>query len=332
MKIGVVILNWNGKKLLQQFLPSVIEHSGDATIYVADNASTDDSVATVIKEFPQVKIIENHENKGYAGGYNLALESVPEDIFILLNSDVEVTRDWLIPIRETFLSKPEVAAVQPKILDFKNRDKFEYAGAAGGYIDKYGYPYCRGRIFDEIEKDQGQYNDNPYIFWASGACLAIRRDIFFKTGGFDEDFFAHQEEIDLCWRIQNLGYRIQFVSESCVFHVGGATLNTLNPKKTYYNFRNSLFLLLKNLEKRNLYKILFYRMILDGVAAFRFIIDGKFRHFYAILKAHLSFYRYYGRMKKKRPNSFIINKYYEISSIVYQHFILKKHRYSELEK
>ncbi|MFV8224642.1 glycosyltransferase family 2 protein [Christiangramia aquimixticola] len=332
MKIGIVILNWNGKKLLEQFLPSVIEHSQAATIYVADNASTDDSVAFVKKEFPEVRIIENKHNIGYAGGYNLALQSVPEDIFILLNSDVEVTQDWLVPILETFEKEPGVAAIQPKILDFKNKNHFEYAGAAGGYIDKYGYPYCRGRIFQEIEQDHGQYNDDPYIFWASGACIAIRRKVFFEAGGFDEDFFAHQEEIDLCWRIQNMGYRIKFVSESSVFHVGGATLNTLNPKKTYLNFRNGLFLLLKNLKSQELYKILFIRMILDGLAAFRFIFSGKFQHFFAILKAHFSFYSQYSLMKKKRPNSFIINKYWDISSIVYQHFVLKKHRYTELKK
>lgn len=330
MKVAVVILNWNGKELLQQFLPSVIEHSKEATIYVADNASTDASVEYLKLNFPQVNIIQNNRNAGYAGGYNLALKSVKEDIHILLNSDVEVTENWLTPIIEVFDKEPETAAIQPKILDYHKKDHFEYAGAAGGYIDKFGYPFCRGRIFQELEEDHGQYNDDQYIFWASGACLAIRKKAFDEVRGLDEDFFAHQEEIDLCWRLLNKGYKIKYVSASRIFHVGGATLQNMNPKKTFFNFRNGLFLLLKNIEPSRLFYILFIRMILDGIAGIKFIFEGKFKHFFAIIKAHSSFYSYFGRMQKKRPKEFIFRKYYLISSVVYSHFILKKNKFPEL--
>src|SRR5690606_18362263 len=228
MKVAVVILNWNGKELLEKFLPSVVANSKEATVYVADNASTDTSIAYVSKNFPEVKIIQNQENGGYAKGYNDALKKVPETLFVLLNSDVEVTKNWLQPIISEFERDDAIVAAQPKILDFKNRESFEYAGAAGGFLDKYGYPFCRGRIFDTLEKDVGQYNDTFPIFWASGACLFVRKDPFWKVGGFDEDYFAHQEEIDLCWRLQNLGGKIQYIGESKVFHVGGATLNSSN--------------------------------------------------------------------------------------------------------
>lgn len=332
MNVAVVILNWNGKKLLEKFLPSVIYHSRNAKIYVADNASTDDSIDFTEKNFPEVEIIKNIRNAGYAGGYNLALKSVSEEIQILLNSDVEVTQGWLEPIISTFNNEQEVAAIQPKILDYQNRNLFEYAGAAGGFIDKYGYPYCKGRIFQSLEEDHGQFNEDDYVFWASGACIAVRKSAFDKIGGFDEDFFAHQEEIDLCWRLQNSGYKIKYVANSQVYHVGGATLATMNPKKTFYNFRNSLFLLYKNLPPSQLYSVLFVRMILDGIAAFKFICEGKFNHFFIVLEAHASFYRHFGRMNKKRPNKFILSKYYSISSIVYQHFILKKDTYKGLDK
>ncbi|TRO65353.1 glycosyltransferase family 2 protein [Christiangramia sabulilitoris] len=332
MKVAVVILNWNGKHLLEQFLPSVINFSKQAKIYVADNASTDGSVSFLEKNFPEVEIIKNSRNAGYAGGYNLALKHVPEDIHILLNSDVEVTENWLLPVIEVFENEPKTAAVQPKILDFKMKDCFEYAGAAGGYLDKFGYPFCRGRIFQHLEEDHGQYNDDQYIFWASGACLAIRKDNYEQTGGLDEDFFAHQEEIDLCWRLQNEGFRIKYVSASRIYHVGGATLADMNPKKTFFNFRNSLFMLLKNVESGRVFYVLFIRMILDGVAGFKFLFEGKFNHFFAILDAHGSFYRHYGKIRKKRPKTFIFNDYYKIKSIVFAHYIRRKNKFSELEK
>ena len=330
MKVAVVILNWNGKELLEQFLPSVIKYSTEASIYIADNNSTDNSIEFLEQEFPQVNIIKNSRNAGYAGGYNLALKSVPEDIHILLNSDVEVTENWLVPILEVFKNEPETAAVQPKILDYKRRDHFEYAGAAGGFIDKFGYPYCRGRIFQIMEEDHGQYNDDRYIFWASGACLAVRRSAYLKVGGLDEDFFAHQEEIDLCWRLQHEGYRIKYVANSRVFHVGGATLQEMNPKKTFFNFRNSLFLLLKNVEPKKVYWILFFRMVLDGIAGIKFIFEGKFNHFFAILEAHSSFYKHYGRIRKKRPKGFIFRNYHQKTSIVAAHYLLKKNKFTEL--
>ena len=330
MNVAIVILNWNGRTLLEQFLPSVIQFSEDAHIYVADNASTDDSISFLENNFPQVSIIKNSRNAGYAGGYNLALKSVSEDIYILLNSDIEVTEGWLEPIMHAFRKEPETAVIQPKIMDFKNKDHFEYAGAAGGYIDKFGYPFCRGRIFQKLEEDYGQYNDDRFIFWASGACLAVRKTAFNEIGGLDEDFFAHQEEIDLCWRLQNSGYNIKYVSTSRVFHVGGATLAEMNPKKTFFNFRNSLFLILKNVEPSKVSYILFVRMILDGIAGLKFIFEGKFNHFFAILEAHASFYRHFGRIRKKRPKVFIFRKYYKITSVVYAHYLMHKNKFSDL--
>lgn len=330
MKIAVVILNWNGKELLSQFLPSVIKYSKEAKIYVADNASTDDSVSFVKQEFPEVEIIQNRQNRGYAGGYNRALQFVNEDIHILLNSDVEVTENWLKPIIEVFAREPETAAIQPKILDFKKRTYFEYAGAAGGYIDKFGYPFCRGRIFQHLEEDHGQYNEDHYIFWASGACLAVRKSAYTEVGGLDEDFFAHQEEIDLCWRLQNAGYRIKYVSASRIFHVGGATLQNMNPKKTFFNFRNSLFLLLKNVESSKVYYILLLRMLFDGLAGIKFIVEGKFNHFFAILQAHGSFYSSFGRMRAKRIKPVNSLKYYMLSSIVYAHYVQRKDKFLQL--
>ena len=251
MNIAVVILNWNGQKLLEQFLPSILQFSPEATIYVADNASTDDSIAFVQRQFPTIKIIENKDNYGFAKGYNQALTDVKADIYALVNSDIEVTENWLQPIIKTFEKEPNTAVVQPKILDFKNKTHFEYAGAAGGFIDKYGFPYCRGRVFETIEEDLGQYNDELEIFWASGACFFIRSKVYHEMKGFDDDFFAHQEEIDLCWRIKNKKYVIKYNPKSLVFHVGGATLQKGNPKKTYLNFRNSLLMLTKNLPKKS---------------------------------------------------------------------------------
>jgi len=320
MKIAVVILNWNGVKLLEQFLPSIVRFSPDADIYVADNASTDDSISFVKANFPTIHIIENKSNFGFAQGYNEALTHVDAEIFALINSDVEVTENWLTPIIKTFKNEPQTAIIQPKILDFKRKEYFEYAGAAGGFIDKYGYPYCRGRIFETIEKDNGQYNDNCDIFWASGACFFIRSSVFNELKGFDSDFFAHQEEIDLCWRASNKGYTSKYNSQSVVYHVGGATLEQGNPKKTFLNFRNSLLMLIKNLPKRNLYWILFCRLILDGIAGFKFLFQGKFKHFMAILEAHFSFYRLLSINYIKR-DAFQSNKYYNSKSIVYKYYI-----------
>jgi GT2 family glycosyltransferase len=324
LKIAVVILNWNGAKLLEKFLPIVIENSPEAAIYVADNASTDNSISIIKEKFPQVKIIINKENYGFAKGYNVALESVEEEIYCFLNSDVEVTKNWLTPILSLFEIEDETSIIQPKILDYKNKDYFEYAGAAGGFIDKYGYPFCRGRIFDAIEKDNSQYNDETEIFWASGACFFIRKLVFRALKGFDADFFAHQEEIDLCWRAFNLGYKAKYTSQSVVYHIGGATLEVGNPKKTYLNFRNSLLMMVKNLPENKLFPVLLVRMVLDGIAGIQFLVKGKWKHFLAILKAHYSFYALFNKNYKKR-NRFQKNDYYQTKSIVFN-FYLKNNK------
>ncbi|MDR7210811.1 glycosyltransferase family 2 protein [Flavobacterium piscis] len=321
-KIAVVILNWNGRKLLEQFLPSVVQFSTEATIYVADNASTDGSVEFVQKNFPTIKIIKNSGNHGFAKGYNDALKEVNAEIYALVNSDIEVTENWLKPIIEIFETEKNTVIIQPKILDFKNKEYFEYAGAAGGFIDKFGFPFCRGRIFDTMEKDSGQYNDNSDIFWASGACFFIRKEIYHELGGFDETFFAHQEEIDLCWRAQNDGHSIKYCYQSIVYHVGGATLEQGNPKKTYLNFRNSLLMLVKNLPKKGLFFIIFFRMVLDGIAGIRFLTQGKFKHTLAILHAHFSFYCLSLPYLKKRK-CFQMQRYYTVKSVVFLYYIKK---------
>jgi len=319
-KIAVVILNWNGVKLLEQFLPSVVQYSKEATVYIADNASTDDSVAYVKTNFPSVKIIENKGNFGYAKGYNEALQFVEEEIYALVNSDIEVTENWLQPILDLFEKEPETAIIQPKILDFKNKAYFEYAGAAGGFIDKYGFPFCRGRIFETLEKDNGQYNDTTPIFWASGACFFIRKAVYRDVKGFDADFFAHQEEIDLCWRAFNKGYVAKYCGTSTVYHVGGATLEAGNPKKTYLNFRNSLWMMLKNLPKGQLFPVLFIRLFLDGIAGIRFLTQGKPKHLWAILKSHFDFYYHIFRFLVKRDVKQSQN-YFKINSIVYRYYV-----------
>ena len=329
MKIAVVILNWNGKELLEKFLPSVITNSTEATIYIADNASTDDSISFVTENFPEVNIIQNKINGGYAKGYNDALKNINADIFCLLNSDVEVTRDWLVPISEVFNKQPETAIIQPKILDYKDKTKFEYAGAAGGFIDKLGYPYCRGRIFNTLESDEGQYNDINEIFWASGACLFIRKSVFKELNGFDESFFAHMEEIDLCWRARNIGYEITYVGTSTIYHVGGATLSNTSPKKTYLNFRNSLYTLVKNAKGTILYLVLI-RLILDGIAGIKFAIQLKPKHTIAIIKAHFSFYKNLNMLLKFRKEQNSFKNYYTKSSIVWEYFIKQKRLFKSL--
>ncbi|AWH85854.1 dTDP-Rha--alpha-D-GlcNAc-pyrophosphate polyprenol alpha-3-L-rhamnosyltransferase [Flavobacterium album] len=318
--IAIVILNWNGKGLLEQFLPSVMAHSEGAAIYVADNASTDDSVAFVKANYPAIQIIENKGNFGYAKGYNDALQVVEEEIYALVNSDVEVTEGWLEPVIELFEKDTETAIIQPKILDYKNKTHFEYAGAAGGFIDKYGYPFCRGRIFDTIEKDNGQYDDTTEIFWASGACFFIRKDVYRELGGFDEDFFAHQEEIDLCWRAFNLNYKATFCYKSVIYHVGGATLSTGNPRKTHLNFRNSLWMMVKNLPAGKLFPVLVMRMVLDGIAGIRFLFSGQLSHFWAILMAHYYLYvKFFHFLNKRKSNKY--KNYYKTKSIIWTYFV-----------
>ena len=320
MKLAVVILNWNGAQLLEQFLPKIIAYSAGADLYVADNASTDESISTLQQKFPQVKIIQNTDNFGFAKGYNEALKHVDAEIYALVNSDIEVTPNWLEPIIEEFTKEKDTAIIQPKILDFKNKEKFEYAGAAGGFIDVFGYPFCRGRVFDTIEKDLGQYNDAIEIFWASGACFFIKSEVFHALNGFDEAFFAHQEEIDLCWRAFNRNYITKYIPTSIVYHVGGATLEQGNPRKTFLNFRNSLLMLTKNLPSSKLFPIIIGRMVLDGVAGIYFLVQGKPKHFTAILKAHYHFYTNFGVFYKKRENK-QRKDYFKAKSIVISYFL-----------
>ena len=291
IKTAVVVLNWNGKAWLEKFLANLVKHSQEATVFVADNASTDDSVDFVKSNFPSVKIIINASNGGYAKGYNDPLKQIDAEYCVLINSDIEVTEDWLSPIIDLMDSDNKIAACQPKVLDYNNRSKFEYAGASGGFIDNLGYPFCRGRIFDDIEQDSGQYNDAIEVFWATGACLFVRASRFNTIGGLDEDFFAHQEEIDLCWRLKNKGYKIMVQPKSVVYHVGGGTLNADSPFKTHLNFRNNLFMLFKNLPTSSLFTTIPTRLVLDGVAALTFLKKEKgLEHVLAIAKAHFAFY------------------------------------------
>ena len=334
MKIAIVILNWNGAALLQQFLPSINKYSPTeiADIYVIDNNSTDNSISILKEKFPEVTIIQNDVNGGYAKGYNDGLKQIEADYYALVNSDIEVSENWLQPVLSHFNKHPNTAIIQPKILDFKNKSMFEYAGAAGGFVDKYGYAYCRGRIFDSIEEDTNQYN-NTSIFWASGACFFVRSDVYKKLNGFDENYFAHYEEIDLCWRAQNLDYGIEFISESVVYHVGGATLNEANPKKTFLNFRNSLLTLVKNTPKKELFLIIFSRLVLDGVAGVKFLFNLKPLHTFAIVKAHFSFYAHlsaYLKIRKEIPSK--RKTYFQVKSIVWSYFAKGNKTFSELSK
>lgn len=289
---AIIILNWNGLQHLQTFLPSVVLHTPPdlAEIIVIDNCSTDESVPWIQKEFPTVKIIRNPKNHGFAGGYNEGLKEVKDGLWVLLNSDVEVTSNWLPPLLEVFKDE-KVAAVQPRVLAWKEKEKFEHAGAAGGFMDKLGYPFCRGRIFDAVEKDEGQYNQATEIFWASGACLTIRSSLFRMAGGFDESFFAHMEEIDLCWRLKNRGYKIMVNPASRVYHFGGGTLSVISPTKTYLNFRNNLLMLTKNLPMKYWVRIVPTRMVLDGLAGIVFMAQGKPKHCWAVVRSHFAFYK-----------------------------------------
>lgn len=331
MKTAVAILNWNGRKLLEEFLPSVVLHSKDeADVYVIDNASTDDSLGYLKQHFPKVKIVQNSENKGYAGGYNEGLKQIEADVYVLLNSDVEVTGNWLNPVLNEFKKNELLAAAQPKILDYKNKDYFEYAGAAGGFIDKYGFPYCRGRIFNHLEKDEGQYDAVSEIFWASGACLFVRSNHFWEAGGFDEDYFAHQEEIDLCWRFFNRDLKVICVGTSKVYHLGGATLDSLSAKKTFLNFRNSLFNLQKNLPKSKLSTTIFTRLVIDGIAGIKFLVGFKVNHFFAVIKSHFSFYFHFIKTNRKRGNVLKKHNYFTLNSIVIAYFAKKRRFFNRL--
>jgi GT2 family glycosyltransferase len=333
--VAIVILNWNGKSLLEKFLPSVVSSVyPNLQIIVGDNGSTDDSIAFIKTNYPEIEIIENAQNYGFAGGYNQVLERVNADYYVLLNSDVEVPANWIAPVINLMESDEKIAIAQPKIKWQVNQNLFEYAGAAGGFVDVYGYPFCRGRIFDQLEADNGQYNENMDIFWASGAAFFIKSSIWKEVGGLDADLFAHMEEIDLCWRLKNLGYRIVCCSASEVFHVGGGTLNAINPYKTYLNFRNNLIIMQKNLPKSEAYWKIFLRMWLDFVAWFQFLLKGKIKFSMAITRAHFHFFKQVNKTATKRTDQQISLK--KLSgvypkSIVFEYFVKKIKNFSELK-
>ena len=334
MKVAVVILNWNGKKFLEQFLPAVIKHSSAiAEIIVADNASTDDSVVFLQSHFPEIRVIVNQTNGGFAKGYNDALKLVEAEYYILLNSDIEVTPQWIEPVIKLMDSDKNIAACQPKIRSFYEKEKFEYAGAAGGFIDKYGYPFCQGRLFLSLENDKGQYDETKEIFWATGACLFVRAELYNKYGGLDEDFFAHMEEIDFCWRMKNLNYKIMYCPESVVYHIGGGTLPKSSAQKTYLNFRNNFTLLYKNLPKKRILPVFAFRLILDGIAAMKFLMDGGFKDFLAVTRAHFSFYRRFGKIRKKRKmlTQKKVGQIYH-GNIVIDYHLLRRKKFNDLRK
>jgi GT2 family glycosyltransferase len=334
--IAIVILNWNGIHFLKQFLPEVILYSKGAEVIVADNASSDDSLVWIEENHKEVRIIRLASNAGFAGGYNKALAQVKADIYVLLNSDVLVTEGWLNPVIELMSSDATVAACQPKICSFSDRHLLEHAGGAGGFIDYLGYPFCRGRIYTTLEEDNGQYDDQREIFWATGACLFIRSEVFHQCNGFDEDFFAHMEEIDLCWRIHHLGLKIMIAPAAKVYHVGGGTLPKSNSKKTYLNFRNNILMIHKNLLPDEWIKVFIIRLLMDGLAGIKFFLSGQPADCWSVVKAHLYFYKNYNRRKliRKKAQSEITYKtipgIYQ-RSIVFDYYIAGKKYFSQLK-
>lgn len=332
--VAIVILNWNGRKFLQQFLPAVVASVYEnKRVIVADNASTDDSVAFVKAHFPQVELIINSSNEGFAKGYNTALKQVQSDYYVLLNSDVEVTPNWITPVIALMESDALIAACQPKLLAYNNREFFEYAGASGGWIDSLGYPFMRGRVFDICEADKGQYNDAQQCFWASGAAMFVKAEIFHDMGGLDEYFFAHQEEIDLCWRMQLAGYKVYVQPQSVVYHVGGGTLPKGNSRKTFLNFRNNLIMLYKNLSWVNIVWKIPFRVGLDAVSAWQNLLKGDKGYFMAIAKAHLHFFKWI--LWHQRQSVFAVKKQGQPGGrykglIVWQYFVKKKTTFSEI--
>lgn len=330
-KTAVVILNFNGEKLLPEFLPSVIEHSSGAEVYVADNASTDQSIALLKERFPLVKIIPLEKNFGFCGGYNRALAVIEADYFVLLNSDVQVTSGWLNPLQQILDAHADVAAVQPKILSYRNKNRFEYAGAAGGYIDSLGYPFCRGRLFNHVEEDHHQYDDEREIFWATGACFIIRSKVYREFNGLDEDFFAHMEEIDLCWKIHRTGQKVFYTGRSVVYHLGAGTLGYDNPRKTYLNFRNGLSLIHKHLDSGELLYKFPLRLFLDWIAAVVFLVKGSLKNSLSVFKAHADFFMSFKNHVNKR--STLRRKYPSYSTqTVYRGLILLNYYVKGIKK
>jgi len=336
MHVAVVILNWNGRSWLERFLPSVLQHSGTAEIIVADNGSTDGSIDRLTTTHPTVRSIELGANHGFAGGYNAALSHVKADRYVLLNSDVEVTAGWLDNLNDYMDRHPEMAACQPKVLSHRTPEQFEHAGAAGGFIDRNGYPFCRGRIFEITEEDKGQYDDEREVFWATGACLMIRADAFHAAHGFDAALFAHMEEIDLCWRLRRMGWHIGYTSRATVYHVGGGSLGYGSPQKTYLNFRNSLIVLTKNLHNGWSWWWLFRRLVLDGFAGWKFLFEGHGAHTWQVARAHWHFFLRLPAVVRQRRELMdserspdLTGMYYR--SIAYDRFILGWKRFSQLD-
>ena len=336
-KTSIIILNWNGKQLLQQFLPTVLAHSlnDNSEVIVADNGSTDDSVSFLQTEFPNVPLILFDKNYGFAEGYNRAIQQVDTEYAVLLNSDVETTENWLQPLVDYMDTHPEVAAVQPKIRAYHDKEKFEYAGAAGGFIDRYGYPFCRGRILDVIETDKGQYDDAIPIFWATGACLFIRRSDYLEVGGLDARFFAHMEEIDLCWRLNARGKSVMCVPQSVVYHVGGASLSKENPQKTYLNFRNNLLMLYKNVQPSVFFGTFVMRYLLDFLAFVHLLLQGNFKNAKTVVKAHRDFLKMKSSYKSARHENLAKSIIATIStqypkSILWKFYVGKKKTYASL--
>lgn len=339
MSVAVVILNWNGRDMLAKYLPSVVEFSSlpGVEIVVADNGSTDDSLDYLSEKFPMVRQIVLPENYGFAEGYNRALRQIDADYFVLLNSDVEVTANWLSPLYNYLEAHEEVVACQPKIRSIVNPEYFEHAGAAGGFLDKYAYPFCRGRIFSEVEKDEGQYDTIKEVFWATGACLFIRAKDYFDAGGLDGTFFAHMEEIDLCWRLRSRGKQIVCHPESVVYHYGGGTLNVDSPRKTFLNFRNNLLMIYKNQSEKTLFKILFVRFFLDLLAAMMFLVKMDWENFKSVLKAIVEFYCIKAKYKAKREENLSLQVEYNVverwnGSIVWAFYAKKVKKFSDLIK
>jgi GT2 family glycosyltransferase len=336
IRTAIVILNWNGEEFLQKFLPGVIDKSVNTNtkIVIADNGSTDHSISFLQKNFPGIDLIQFDKNYGFTEGYNKALAKVEAEYFILLNSDIEVTHNWVDPLIEVLEKDTKIAVVMPKIRSYSDPGLFEYAGAAGGFIDKFGYPFCRGRMLNNIEKDKGQYDTETEIFWATGACMAIKAETFRNSGGFDTYMFAHMEEIDLCWRLKNQGYKIMFTPKSVVYHVGGGSLPNEHPRKLYYNFRNNLILLYKNLPKGKLYPILITRLILDGIAALKFLLGFKFSYVAAVARAHFRFYTvassYHKYRKKHGPKTREFPDQIFRKSMLIRFYFKKKRKFSEL--
>ena len=334
MHTAVVILNWNGKKMLERFLPSVVANTtGDTEVVITDNGSTDDSLDFLRANYPQLRLVEMDRNYGFAEGYNRALSQIEADFYVLLNDDVEVTPNWVEPVIEQMLQHPSTAICQPKLLMYDQRDTFEYAGGAGGFIDKYGYPFCRGRLFNSLEKDLGQYDDACEIFWASGAAMFVKAEAWKNLGGLDGDFFAHMEEIDFCWRAKNAGYRVEYCPQSTIYHVGGGTLPPSNPRKTFLNFRNNLAMLYKNLPKSRLLWVIIARIVLDYVAAFKFLLEKKPKEFKAVAQAHRAFYKELPHLKAKRKKT---DQSHPVSCIhqgllLVQYYLLKKTKFSQLK-